>query len=154
MSNPTATSPRVPLPSLLLGFGPVALLPILAILSFVVPLWEAWIPITAGQIWGAAILLFLAGVRRGLSFFTDGGPRPIQLVTMGWLFLLGLAGLLLPTASALLALIVGYGSVALLDPRAARREEVPAHFATLRPPQMLIAMIGLAGLAWRVVSTA
>jgi hypothetical protein len=153
MTDPTATSPRVPMLSILLGFGPAVLLPLLAILSFVVPPWEAWIPITAGQIWGAAILLFLAGVRRGLSFFTVGGPRTIQIVTMAWLFLLGLAGLLLPTAAALLALIVGFGSVALLDPRAARREEVPAHFATLRPPQMLVAMIGLAGLAWRVVST-
>jgi hypothetical protein len=72
---------------------------------------------------------------------------------MGWLFLLGLAGLLLPTAAAFLALIVGYGSVALLDPRAAAREEVPAHFARLRPPQVAVAILGLAGLAWRVISS-
>ncbi|MGN6062211.1 hypothetical protein ACP6NA_13860, partial [Corynebacterium striatum] len=88
MTEPTATSPRIPALSILLGFGPAALLPLLAIVSFTVPLRDAWVPVTAGQLWGAAILLFLAGVQRGLSFFTDGGPRPIQLATMGWLFLL------------------------------------------------------------------
>ena len=111
----------------------------------------AGIPVAAGQIWGAAILLFLAGVTRGLSFFTAGGPRPIQLATMGWLFLLGLAGLMLPPLYALAALIVGYGSVALLDPPAARRGEAPAHFARLRPPQMLVAIAGLVALALRLI---
>jgi hypothetical protein len=61
MTDPTATSPRVPLLSLVLGFGPAALLPVLAILAWVVPVYDAWVPVTAGQIWGAAILLFLAG---------------------------------------------------------------------------------------------
>jgi hypothetical protein len=59
----------------------------------------------------------------------------------------------LPTSVAFFPLIVGYGSVALLDPPAARRGEVPAHFARLRPPQMLVAMSGLVALAWRVVSS-
>ncbi len=143
--------PRIPLLSLLLGFGPVSLLPVLALAAFALPPARAWIAIVVGQMWGAAILLFLAGVTRGLSFFTAGGPRPIQLAAMGWLFLLGLAGLAAPPLYALAALILGYGSVALLDPPAARRGEAPAHFARLRPPQMLVAIAGLAALALRLI---
>ena len=141
---------RIPPLSLLFGYGPVLLLPLLALLGYLLPLTSAWIPVAAAQLWGAVILIFLAGVRRGLSFFTADGPRPIQIVTMVWLFLLGLAGLALPPQFAFPALTVGYGSVALLDPPAARRGEVPQHFARLRPPQMGIAIVSFVALMVRV----
>ena len=149
MEDEARGSAPIPPLSLLLGFGPALLLPLLGAAAFAVPSRRAWMAVAAGQIWGAAILLFLAGVRRGLSFFTAGGARPIQLATMAGLFLLGLAGLLLPPLPGLLALVAGYGSVAVLDPSAARRGEVPAHFARLRPPQMLVAIGGLLVLVLR-----
>jgi hypothetical protein len=43
--------------------------------------------------------------------------------------------------AALVLLTTGYASVAILDPIAARRGEVPAHFARLRPPQMTAAIM-------------
>jgi hypothetical protein len=68
---------------------------------------------------------------------------------MAWLFALGVAALLLAARFAFAALVVGYGSIALLDPPAARRDEVPAFFARLRPPQMAVALAGLVALlAW------
>ena len=141
---------RIPPLDLVLGYGPALLLPLLALFAFLLPLERARLPVALGQLWGAAILVFLAGVRRGLSFFTEGGPRAIQIVTMFWLFGLGLAGLAFPPTIAFPALAIGYGSVALLDPPAARRDEVPAYFARLRPPQMGIALVGLIAFMVRV----
>jgi len=140
---------RPPLLSLVLGYGPALLQLLIGVGIWLLPLPSGLLLIAVGQIWAASILLFLAGVRRGLSFFTEGGPRPAQIATMMWLFLAGLAGLLLPPALALLAAAIGYLSIAILDPLAAKRGEVPAHFATLRPPQMAIFVIGIASLfAW------
>lgn len=148
MTDTRAT--RIPPLSLVLGFGPVALIVLLALLAFALPLRGQWIAVALAQLWAASILVFLAGVRRGLSFFTDGGPRPAQIVTSLWLFVWGIAGLALPAPFAFPALIVGYGTIALTDPSAARRGEVPAYFARLRPPQMALAALGLAALAFRV----
>ena len=89
---------------------------------------------------GAAV----AGVRRGVSFFTAGGPRPAQVATSLWLFLLGLAALMLPARLALPVAAAGYLSVALLDPLAAAQGEVPTYFRALRPPQMALFLAGLA----------
>ncbi|SFS01612.1 DUF3429 domain-containing protein [Sphingomonas jatrophae] len=149
---PTAAArdPRIPPLSVALGFGPAAILPLLALAAFLLPPRTAWIAVALAQLWGGSILLFLAGVRRGLSFFTEGGPRPVQVATSVWLFVLGLAGLALPAPFAFLAQILGYGTVGLTDPRAAKRGEVPAHFARLRPPQMAIAVLGLVALTVRV----
>lgn len=141
--------PTTPIPplSLLLAFGPALVQLLLGVAAWLLPTDYRLYALGLGQLWGVAILFFLAGVRRGLSFFTEGGPRPIQIVTMGWLFLLALAGSVLPATLAFVALIVGYLSIALLDPPAARRGETPAYFATLRPPQMVVFLIGLALLA-------
>jgi len=141
---------RVPLLSLILGYGPMAAFPLLALAAWLAPPpWPA-IATAAGQGWGAALLVFLAGVRRGLSFFTAGGPRPAQIATMLWLFLLGCASLLVTPQVAYPLLAIGYGSIALLDPPAARRGEAPAYFARLRPPQMGLALTGLVALLVRV----
>jgi hypothetical protein len=56
--------------------------------------------------WGSAILIFLGGVRRGLSFRTPGGPTKAQIATMFWLFGLGLLALLSPSTLVALALLL------------------------------------------------
>ena len=66
---------------------------------------------------------------------------------MLWLFTLAWLALL-PRwpAVSLPALVVGFGSVALLDPIAASHAEAPRFLARLRPPQMAVALISLAVL--------
>lgn len=100
--------------------------------------------------WGSAILTFLAGVRRGVSFRTPGGVTPGQIVTMLWLFGLGfiasvLTALALPTWAAAL-LVLGYLSLQLFDPVAALKLEAPLYFARLRPAQMAIPVACLLGV--------
>ncbi len=98
--------------------------------------------------WGAAILAFLAGVRRGLSFRIPGGARPAQIATVFWLFLLAIASLVVPSRLLSLGLLAtGFASLAVLDPSAARRQEAPLFFARLRPIQMAIPVTALA-VAW------
>ena len=108
-------------------------------------------------LWGCAILTFLAGVRRGVSFRTPGGVTFAQIGTMLWLFLIGLAALWVfvlgggqravgATLASLALLLVGYVSLAILDPLAARSGEAPLFFARLRPIQMLTPVASLAAL--------
>ena len=60
--------------------------------------------------------------RRGVSFRTPGGPTPAQIGTMLWLFVLGVGALAtLPLGVARALLLLGYVSLAVLDPLAARR---------------------------------
>ncbi len=136
MASPTI---RIPPLSLLFGYG--AMFPLVGAAGaiWLLPLrWDGWL-VQAALIWAAAILAFLAGVRRGLSFRTAGGPTDAQLLTMLWLFLLAVASLLVPWAAArVLLLVIGYASIALLDPEAAQHGEVPDFFARLRPSQMLL----------------
>jgi hypothetical protein len=97
---------------------------------------------------GAALMLFFAGVRRGLSFRTEGGPRAAQIAMTLWLFALGLATLPAPPQLACAWLAVGFASLLVLDPLAARRGEVPLYFARLRPPQMAVPLVSLIALAF------
>ena len=97
--------------------------------------------------WGCAILTFLSGVRRGVSFRTPGGVAAAQIVTMLWLFGLGFSAVVL-TAIALpvpacALLVVGYLSLQVLDPIAARKLQAPLYFARLRPAQMAIPVLCL-----------
>jgi hypothetical protein len=46
-------------------------------------------------LWGAAILLFLAGVRRGLSFRSPNGVTSGQIAASMWYFIAGLGPLVL-----------------------------------------------------------
>ena len=146
--------PTVPTLSLILGYGPM-----LPILGAGAAVWLApapW-PIMATSLcvlWAGGILIFLAGVRRGLAFRTPGGARATQMVTMIWLFVLGLGAFVAQAATmAFTFLILGYLSIAILDPIAARHEEAPAHFARLRPPQMALGLVGLiAVLAYHLVT--
>ena len=139
-----AADARIPPLSLIFGYGPVLVLPIAALAAWAkVPL-----ALLIGQIWGAAILIFLAGVARGLSFFTPGGPHVSQMLTMILRFSLGLLALVAGPATGFALLLIGYASIALTDPWLARWGGAPRHFARLRPPQMLVALVGLAALFW------
>lgn len=141
----TDTPATTPALSLLLGYGPAAVLPVLGVLAWAGQGWA----LSLGRLWGAAILIFLAGVARGLSFFTDGGPRWPQIAATMWRFACGLVALLVWLPGAFALLIAGYLGVALVDPWAARHGEAPRYFTRLRPPQMAMALAGLALLLAR-----
>ena len=136
---------RVPVLSLILGYGPMLPFVAGALAAWVLPSWSS--PVTVlTTIWGGTILAFLSGVRRGLAFRSPG-ETVTQLATMLWLFLLAL-GAFLSTSLQLkiVVLAAGFACVGLFDWLAARREEVPPFFARLRPPQMLVAVISLLAL--------
>lgn len=150
----TIHEPRaVPWLSVALGFGPM--------LPFVAGAAASWMlggepgqaAVTLTLLWGCAILLFFSGVRRGVSFRTEGGATVAQIATMMGLFVLGFGALLAVALSrtglAAALLIAGYSAVAVLDPIAARRGEAPLFFARLRPIQMPIAIASLAALLVR-----
>ncbi len=87
-------------------------------------------------------------MRRGVSFRTPGGVAAAQIVTMLWLFCLGFAAIVLTAlalpVSAAALLLVGYLSLEILDPIAARKLQAPLYFARLRPAQMAIPVLCLA----------
>lgn len=144
MTEPRTDTPdKTPLLSLVLGYGPALVILALGALAL------AGVPyaLTFGALWAAAILIFLAGVVRGLSFFTEGGPRVSQVGVMMVRFLCGLVSLVLPPILAMPVLAVGYLSSLVYDPFAARSGAAPRYFAKLRPPQIAIALGGLA-LLW------
>lgn len=99
------------------------------------------------QIWGAALLLFFSGVRRGLSFRTPGGPTAPQMTAFAAFFCTGLLALVLPAPQGLVPVLVALAAMGAADRIAARRAEVPLYFARLRPPQMTIAVLSLSALA-------
>ncbi len=150
----TAHEPRrIPWLDLVFGFGPM--------LPIALGAGSAWwlngrpLDYLVGLftlLYAASILLFLAGVHRGVSFRTEGGPQLSQLATMLTLYGLGLASLLCAVVGkavpALAMLILGFCAVAVLDPIAARAGEVPLAHARLRPLQMPIAIVSLAVLLW------
>jgi Protein of unknown function (DUF3429) len=135
----TDTPERIPLLSLVLGFGPAAVILVAGALALLGWPWA----LVFGQAWAAVILIFLAGVVRGLSFFTAGGPRMSQIAVSMVRFGCGVAALILPPVLALPVLAVGYLSSLLYDPFAARTGAAPRYFARLRPPQMIVALVGL-----------
>jgi hypothetical protein len=105
---------------------------------------------TLTTLWGGSVLLFLAGVQRGLSFRTPGGPKAAQISTSLGLFALGLGAVALPrTTASAAALLAGYAAEACLDSRAARAGEAPLFFARFRPVQMLIPILSFAALILR-----
>lgn len=140
MNQPRIDTPeRTPLLSQVLGYGPAAVILGAGALAVGDVPWA----IAFGQAWAAVILIFLAGVARGLSFFTEGGPRTSQIAVTMWRFACGVIAVILPPVLALPILAAGYLSVLLYDPLAARTGGTPRYFARLRPPQMIIALTGL-----------
>ncbi|MCT8266457.1 DUF3429 domain-containing protein [Afifella sp. JA880] len=130
---------RTPGLSIFLGYGAMLPITVGALAVLVLPDDAAEVVLSLTTIWGAVVLIFLGGVRRGLSFRTEAGPTITQLVMTFWLFGLGLVSLLLgPGSGTLLLLLAGYVRLAIVDPLSARRGEAPLFFARLRPLQMLV----------------
>ena len=145
-----AAQRRTPALSLVLGYGAMVPFAAGAVAAWLLEGNLAAVMVSLTVVWGGAILAFLGGVRRGLSFRHPGGPTSAQLAAMLWLFCLGLAALLSPWPSAsLVLLILGFLSLGILDPWAAQRGEVPLFFVRLRPIQMLIPIVSLAALLLR-----
>jgi hypothetical protein len=145
-----ATDPRVPWASRVFGFGPM--LPLVAAALGAWTMSERWgqLAVHLSIIWAALILSFIGGVRRGFGFGQDRASTPVEVATAAaYLILAGLALVVPYWITSLSLLIVGYALAALLDWRAARRGDAPAHFARLRPPQLLIGVAALVALwAW------
>ncbi|MDY8108395.1 DUF3429 domain-containing protein [Fulvimarina sp. 2208YS6-2-32] len=139
-----------------LFFGYLAMLPLVAgaIGLFVLPDNWAFLTLNLTLFWGAAILTFLAGVRRGVSFRQPGGPKATQLAMMLFLFLTGFgATVAVVWAYPLLGIgleIAGYLALAILDPISARKGRAPLYFAKLRPLQMVLPIASLAAVAYWV----
>jgi hypothetical protein len=146
-------SDAIPALDILFAFGPMIPFAAGAVAAWSLSgSWSA-LAVQATAMWGAAILLFLSGVRRGLSFRTEGGPTFAQMATMMALFMLGLGALACvwceAIRSALVVLLAGYALIFILDPIAAHRGEAPLYFARLRRLQIPIALISLIALALR-----
>ncbi|WP_246218114.1 DUF3429 domain-containing protein [Jiella pacifica] len=115
---------------------------------------QSFLTVNLTLLWGAAILTFLAGVRRGVSFRQPGGPTLSQLATMLWLYGLGFLAIVETvwayTLTATALEFVGFLSLAALDPIAAKNGEAPLFFASLRPIQMAIPIVALPVLGYYV----
>ncbi|MBW4024944.1 MAG: DUF3429 domain-containing protein [Proteobacteria bacterium] len=122
-----------------------------AVLAWVLAAGPARLAIVLTLTWGGAILAFLAGVRRGLSFRTPGGARLSQIATMMALFMLAIGGLALPSLVARTVLLaIGFAAIVVLDPLAAQQQEAPPFFARLRPLQIPIAVVSLIAILIRL----
>ncbi len=144
---------RIPWLDLVFGFGPMVPIAVGAAAAWYLqgqPL--DYLVILVTLLYSASILCFLAGVHRGVSFRTEGGPRLSQMVTMLVLYGLGLGSLITVVTGKIVfglsMLILGYALVAVLDPLEARSGAVPLAHARLRPIQMPIAVISLAVVMW------
>ncbi|MFO1024182.1 MAG: DUF3429 domain-containing protein [Acetobacteraceae bacterium] len=143
-----AARDRIPPTSLILGIGAMCPIILAAVAAWTIPERTASLAVQAACVWAGSILAFLGGARRGLSFRGYDDATWGELASSGWLFGLGLLALFLPwTVASLALLVVGYLSVGVLDPAAARSGQAPAFFARLRPMQAAIAVTGLLGLA-------
>lgn len=150
MAGEEAGSAHTPPADMVLAYA--AMVPILAGAGIVVIAWPAPLVLRLLVLWAGSILCFLGGVRRGTAFYTPGGASLGEQATMLWIFGTGVAAVVTPAAwAALLVLVVGYASVAVLDRRAARQSVAPLFFAGLRPPQMLVAVVSLAAALLRVL---
>lgn len=143
-------SPAVPLNSRILGFGPMLPLVLAGAGAWVLEGDRALLVIRLAIVWGALILAFIGGVRRGFGFGNPAASTRTEIVAaIAYFTLAGLALLAPQAAIALGLLIVGFALAALLDTRAALHRDAPAHFARLRGPQLALGSLGLAGcIAW------
>ncbi|MBW4330629.1 DUF3429 domain-containing protein [Stakelama sp. CBK3Z-3] len=133
-----------PIDSILFGYGPM--LPFIAATIACMALPAPWpgIAMWLVTIWGAMILTFVGGVRRGFGFGDHSASTAVEIATMLLYFCTAGVALLLPWPRASLLLLAGgFAIAAILDTRAARSGDAPAHFAALRIPQFGIATLCL-----------
>ena len=137
---------RIPRLSLVLGFGPMLLLALAAAGAWLAPAGWRHLASVGGWLWGCAILCFLAGAERGMSFRMDDSSERSQVASALALFALAFAAFLAPPPIAFALLACGYGGIGVVDRGAARRRLAPPHFAALRPAQAAIAVVSLLAL--------
>jgi hypothetical protein len=142
MSDATRTT--IPADGLLLGYGPM--LPLVAAGCGVWLLPHPWpeLAIRLALIWGALILAFIGGVRRGFGFAREAASKPQEIAAaVIYVAIAGLA-LVVPRADVALPVLAGgYALAALMDRRAAMRGDAPVYFAKLRWSQLLLGCAGL-----------
>ena len=91
-----APDPRVPLASLVLGFGPMLPLVAAGIGAWTLPgLWPLF-GIQLAIAWAALILAFVGGVRRGYGFGDRRASTRAEIVASAAYLLLATTGLLIP----------------------------------------------------------
>jgi hypothetical protein len=130
--------------SFVLGFGPMRPFLFGAVGAWVLTARPAQLVIVLTLTWDGAVLAFLAGVQRGLSFRTPGGAQPAQITTMVGLSTLAVVALAVPSLVLRAALLaIGLSAVVVLDLVAVHGQETPPFFARLRPAQMPIAIASL-----------
>jgi hypothetical protein len=146
-AQPNPNDTPVPTGSLVFGYGPMLPLGLAALGAWALAPAYARLATTLAILWGAMILVFVAGVRRGFGFGATQASTANEMATMLVYFVLGGLALVLSTfrqpAAALTLLSLGFVLVALFDTRAAFTGDAPAHFARLRAPQMTIASVAL-----------
>lgn len=135
----------IPADSVLFGFGPMLPLVAAGIGVWVLPQPWPFLAIQYAVVWGALILAFIGGVRRGFGFARPEASTATEIAAAVAYFSIAGLALVVPYARISLALLAaGYAFAALLDRRAAQRGDAPAYFARLRPPQLLLGCAGLA----------
>ncbi|SEK53660.1 Protein of unknown function [Sphingomonas palmae] len=140
----------IPLDGKILGFGPMLPLVAAGIGAWTLPIDWKLTALTCAIVWGALILAFVAGVRRGYGFGNPNASKPTEIAAaLSYFSIAGLSLIVQNVSTALAILTAGYAFVALLDRRAGRRGNAPAYFAKLRGPQFLLGAAGLAACwAW------
>jgi hypothetical protein len=149
-AHPDADRTPIPLASLVFGYGPMAPFALAALGAWT--LASPW-PVLATRLailWGAIILVFVAGVRRGYGFGAPQASTAHEIATMLTYVVLGGLSLLLADAGqsavAVVLLAIGFVLVPVFDRRAAFEGDAPGYFARLRGPQMSIAVVALLAL--------
>ena len=138
----------IPLNSLIFGYGPMIPFILAATGFWTLPVpWPAlavWLVV----VWGALILCFVGGVRRGFGFGSDRASTLVEIATMLVYFTIAGVALILPWPRASLFLLaIGFATAAICDTRAAQSGNAPAHFAALRIPQFATATLCLLAIA-------
>jgi hypothetical protein len=152
-TNATTPADRsIPIDSIVFGFGPMLPLVAAGVGAWVLPAPWGVLAVRLAIVWGALILSFIGGVRRGFGFARRDASTAVELAAaVAYVTVAGLALLVPYAATAVALLAAGYALAALLDRRAALRGNAPAHFARLRVPQLLLGCAGLAACwAWLV----
>ncbi|EAS49529.1 possible permeases of the major facilitator superfamily [Aurantimonas manganoxydans SI85-9A1] len=152
-SGKRARSPRI---DRLFVYG--AMLPLLtgALILWFAPEAQSFLALNLTLFWGASVLMFVAGVRRGASLRQPGGAAIAEIVVMIGLFLAGVASLVatiwaFPLAAALLQ-IAGFASLGILDRIAAPNDDGQPSVERLRPLQICAPIAVIAAVAiwiWR-----
>ncbi len=138
---------------LALAFGAVAPLVAGAVAAWTTGGSTRDLAMSLAIIWGGAILAFMAGVRRGLSFRTRDGPQGAQLAVTLWIFALAFGSMVaLRPLTSLILLIVGYASLLLsAGAAAAAHADASLAFGSVRPVQTAVAVLSLCVVAARLL---